>query len=87
MHVHSRTPYPGPQIGSPQNSNPDTHPHPSPPVAQLLKSWLAILGFDPWEKEMTTYSSTLAWEIPRTEEPGGLQSMVHGGHKSRTRFD
>ena len=27
------------------------------------------------EKEMTTYSSILAWEIPRTEEPGGLQSM------------
>ena len=27
---------------------------------------------DPLEKEMTTYSSVLAWEIPRTEEPGGL---------------
>ena len=30
---------------------------------------------DPLEKEMTTYSSILAWEIPWTEEPGGLQSM------------
>ena len=30
---------------------------------------------DPLEKEMTTHSSTLAWEIPRTEEPGRLQSM------------
>ena len=30
---------------------------------------------DPLEKEMATYSSTLAWGIPRTEEPGGLQSM------------
>ena len=27
------------------------------------------------EKEMATYSSILAWEIPGTEEPGGIQSM------------
>ena len=30
---------------------------------------------DPLEKEMTTHFSILAWEIPRVEEPGGLQSM------------
>ena len=30
---------------------------------------------DPLEKEMTTHFSTLAGEIPWTEEPGGLQSM------------
>ena len=30
---------------------------------------------DPLEKEMTTHSSILAWRIPWTEEPGGLQSM------------
>ena len=30
---------------------------------------------DPLEKGMTTHSSTLAWRIPRTEEPGGLQSL------------
>ena len=30
---------------------------------------------DPLEKEMTAHSSILAWEIPWTEEPGGLQSM------------
>ena len=30
---------------------------------------------DPLEKEMATCSSILAWEIPWTEEPGGLQSM------------
>ena len=30
---------------------------------------------DPMEKEMATHSSILAWEIPRTEEPGGLQSI------------
>ena len=29
---------------------------------------------DPPEKEMATHSNILAWEIPRTEEPGGLQS-------------
>ena len=27
------------------------------------------------DKEMATHSNILAWEIPRTEEPGGLQSM------------
>ena len=36
----------------------------------------------PLDKEMATYSSTLAWKIPWTEEPGGLQSM--GLRKSRT---
>ena len=30
---------------------------------------------DPLEKEMATPSSILAWEIPWTEEPGGLQAM------------
>ena len=30
---------------------------------------------DPLEKEMATHSCILAWKIPRTEEPGGLQSM------------
>ena len=32
-------------------------------------------GEDPLEKEMATHSSILAWKIPWTEEPGGLQSM------------
>ena len=33
------------------------------------------LGWDdPLEKEMATHSSILAWKIPWTEEPGGLQS-------------
>ena len=39
---------------------------------------------DPLEKEMATYSSILAWEMPWTEEPGGLQSM---GSQSRTRLN
>ena len=32
-------------------------------------------GEDPLEKEMATHSSILTWEIPWTEEPGGIQSM------------
>ena len=32
-------------------------------------------GEDPLEKEMATHSSILAWKIPWTEDPGGLQSM------------
>ena len=32
---------------------------------------------DPLEKKMATHSSILAWEIPWTEEPGGLQSTGH----------
>ena len=39
---------------------------------------------DPLEKEMTAHSSILAWEIPWTEEPGGLQSM--GLQKSLTQL-
>ena len=38
--------------------------------------WVRSVGReDPLEKEMTTHSSILAWEIPWTEESGGLQSM------------
>ena len=38
--------------------------------------WEDPLGWeDPLEEEMATHSSILAWKIPRTEEPGGLQSM------------
>ena len=52
-------------------------------VAQMVKRPPAMyetqvpsLGWeDPLEKEMATHSSTLAWKIPWTEEPGGLQSM------------
>ena len=40
------------------------------------------LGWEyPLEKEMATHSSILAWKIPWTEAPGGLQSMGGGGHK------
>ena len=53
-------------------------------LAQLVKNlpvmWKTLvqsLGLEyPLEKEMATHSSILAWRIPWTEEPGGLQSMV-----------
>ena len=42
------------------------------PVMQ--ETWVQSLGReDPLERGMATHSSILAWEIPRTEEPGGLQ--------------
>ena len=45
-----------------------------PPATQ--ETQVQSLGWeDPLEKEMATYSSILAWEIPWTQEPGGLQSM------------
>ena len=48
----------------------------------IQETWVQFLGWeDPLEKEMATHSSILAWRIPWTEEPGGLQSM---GRKSWT---
>ena len=52
-------------------------------VAQVVKNPPAMqetrvpsLGWeDPLKKEMATHSSILAWRIPWTEEPSGLQSM------------
>ena len=42
----------------------------------MQETWVPSLGWeDPLEKEMATYSSILAWEIPWTTEPGGLQSV------------
>ena len=44
----------------------------------VRETWVRSLGWeDPLEKEMATHSSTLAWKIPWTEEPGRLQSMGH----------
>ena len=59
------------------------------PIAQSVKNLPAVqetgvqsLGQkDPLEKEMAAQSSILAWKIPWTEEPGGLQSM--GSQKVR----
>ena len=52
-------------------------------VAQMVKNlpatwetWVPSPGWeDPLEECMATHSSILAWRIPRTEEPAGLQSM------------
>ena len=42
----------------------------------MWETWVRSLGLgDPLEKEMATHSSTLAWKIPWTEEPGRLQPM------------
>ena len=42
----------------------------------IQETWVRSLGWeDPLEKEMATDSSILAWRIPWTEKPGGLQSM------------
>ena len=39
--------------------------------------WVQSLGQEsPLEEDMATHSSVLAWSIPWTEEPGGLQSIV-----------
>ena len=64
-------------------------------MAQGIKNWPAMqqtqetrvrsLGWEnPLEEEMATYSGILAWEIPWTEEPGGLQFM--GLQKSQTQL-
>ena len=50
--------------------------HPPP----MRETWVQTLGReDPLEKEMATHSSILAWRIPWTEKPGGLQSMGSQG--------
>ena len=42
----------------------------------MWETWVQSLGWENLlEKEMATHSSFLAWKIPWTEEPGGLQSM------------
>ena len=52
----------------------------------LQENWVWSLGReDSLEKEMVTCSSILAWEIPWTEKPGGLQSM--GWQKNRTQLN
>ena len=56
-------------------------------MAQIVKNLPAVWETqvqslsqeDPLENEMATHSSILAWRIPWTEEPGGLQSMESRG--------
>ena len=45
-------------------------------LSTMRETWVRSLGREnPLEKEMAIHSSTIAWKIPRTEEPGRLQSM------------
>ena len=45
-------------------------------VQETQETWVQSLGQeDPLEEEMAPHSSSLAWKIPWTEEPGGLQSL------------
>ena len=56
-------------------------------LSAMLETWVRSLGREyPLEKEMATHSSTFAWKIPWTEEPGRLQSMgsQRVGHDSVT---
>ena len=47
-----------------------------PAMQETQEIWVQSLGqTDALEKEMATHSNILAWRIPWTEEPGGLQSM------------
>ena len=51
----------------------------------VQEMWILPQGReDPLEKEMATHFGILAWEIPRTEEPGGLRSV--GWQRSWTRL-
>ena len=51
----------------------------------MKETWVQSLGQeDLLEEELATHSGILAWEIPWTEEPGGLQSM--GLQKSQTQL-
>ena len=43
-------------------------------VKHLPAMWETLDGEDPLEKDLASPSGTLAWKIPRTEEPGKLQS-------------
>ena len=47
-------------------------------MQEMQETQVRALGWeDPLEEEMASFSSILAWKIPQTEEPGGLQSIGH----------
>ena len=62
-------------------------------MQEMQETWVQSLGQEePLEEGMATHSSVLAWSIPRTEEPGGIQSIVlqrvehNWGDLARTRI-
>ena len=65
MHVETFWGFPGGAIGK----EPACH-------CRRHEMWVQSLGWgDPLEEGIATHSSILAWRIPWTEEPGGLESM------------
>ena len=45
-------------------------------MQETQETWVQSLGWeDPLEEEIATHASDIAWKIPWTEQPGGLQSM------------
>ena len=46
-----------------------------PAKAEVIRDTGSIPGKIPLEESMAIHSNVLAWKIPQTEEPGGLQSM------------
>ena len=53
-------------------------------MQETQETWVQSLGWeDPLEEEIATHSSDIAWKIPWTEQPGGLQSM--GSQRVRLR--
>ena len=62
----------------------ESHGFPVKNLPAMWETWVQSLVWeDPLEEGMETHSSTLAWKIPWTEEPEGLQSM---GLQSRTQL-
>ena len=57
-----------------------------PATQELQEMQVLSVGWeDPLEEGMATHSSILAWRLPWTEEPGGLQSLSHKGSDTTER--
>ena len=54
-----------------------------PPIQKMQETQVQFLGREELLEEMAMHSSVLAWKIPWTEKPGGLQPI---GSQSRTRL-
>ena len=54
-----------------------------PPIQKMQETQVQFLGWEELLEEMAIHSSVLAWKIPWTEKPGGLQPI---GSQSRTRL-
>ena len=71
---HSKMELPTFSLGIPPKASLVAHSIKSSPTMQETQV-RSLSQEDPLEKELATHSSMLAWEIPWTEEPGGLQSV------------